>query len=182
MSFKDFLKEKKWRRWKKDQWLIFFLAGILVLVIAMPSGAKENNEIKDGSDEKKQSEPQVVEDDFYEERIETRLEDILHKIHGAGKVEVMITLKNHGESVVEKDVQRMSEQVSEVTVYEDQTEEGGPFVAKEIVPEIEGVLVVAQGGGNAIVAQNISEAVQALFDIEIHKIKIVKMNSQEGTN
>ena len=43
------------------------------------------------------------------------------------------------------------------------------------------MLVVAQGGGNASVAENISDAVLALFDVEVHKIKIVKMSMQEGT-
>ncbi|MEI3340576.1 MAG: hypothetical protein V8R80_12125 [Eubacterium sp.] len=49
-------------------------------------------------------------------------------------------------------------------------------------PEIEGILVVAQGGGNTAVAENISEAAQALFSVEAHKIKVVKMNLQEGDN
>ena len=42
---------------------------------------------------------------------------------------------------------------------------------------VEGVLVVAQGGGDSRVASNISAAVQALFDIPAHKIRIAKMIS-----
>ena len=43
-------------------------------------------------------------------------------------------------------------------------------------PEIEGVLIIADGGGNSAVVQNISEAVLALFRLEAHKIKVMKMN------
>lgn len=36
------------------------------------------------------------------------------------------------------------------------------------------LMVIADGGGNAVVKENISSAVQALFDIEPHKIRIMK--------
>jgi stage III sporulation protein AG len=45
------------------------------------------------------------------------------------------------------------------------------------VPEIEGVAVIAQGGGNSEIKKEIVEAVQVLFDIKAHKIKVMKMNS-----
>ena len=41
---------------------------------------------------------------------------------------------------------------------------------------MEGVLVVAEGGGDAKIVKNISDAVLALFSVEAHKIKVVKMN------
>ena len=46
-----------------------------------------------------------------------------------------------------------------------------PYVSKENAPEVEGILVIADGGGNAVVAKNLTEAVQALFGVEAHKIK-----------
>ena len=49
-----------------------------------------------------------------------------------------------------------------------------PYVSKELTPEIEGVIIIADGGDNAAVVQNITEAVQALFGVEAHKIKIMK--------
>ena len=199
MDIKGFFKEKKWKQWKKDQWLIVFLAGVLLLVIAIPTGSNKNEENKKNegifSETIQQSEPAT--DNSYEDQLETRLEEILRSMEGVGQVQVMITLKDTGESVVEKDkessyqttsgtegegIQSTQQQTSETTVYENQTDEGGPFISKETTPEIEGVLVVAQGGNNAVTAQNISEAIQALFNIEVHKIKIVKMNIQEGTN
>ena len=57
-----------------------------------------------------------------------------------------------------------------------ETEQGQPFIAKETAPQVEGVLVVAEGGENAKTVKNISDAVLALFPVEVHKIKVVKMN------
>ena len=48
-----------------------------------------------------------------------------------------------------------------------------------MAPRIAGVLVVAEGGADTAVKQNISEAVMALFQIDVNRIKVVKMNIQE---
>ena len=51
-------------------------------------------------------------------------------------------------------------------------------IVKEMEPEIEGVLIAAQGGDQNQVAGEITQAVQVLFDIPVHKIKVVKMKDQ----
>ena len=105
----------------------------------------------------------------------------------------MITESVSRENVVEKDTpytiqmsqngsddengtKSQQENREETTVYErdDQGNES-PYVKKSLAPQIEGVLVLAQGGDNAVVAANITEAVMALFGIEAHKIKVMKM-------
>ena len=66
-------------------------------------------------------------------------------------------------------------------VKENYRTEGGtsePYVVKTLSPEIEGVLVVAEGAGSGIVNRTIVEAVQALFGVEAHKVKVVKMEVQ----
>jgi len=40
---------------------------------------------------------------------------------------------------------------------------------------IEGVIVVAEGGGNGTVSANITSAIEALLGIPTHKIKVLKM-------
>ena len=64
----------------------------------------------------------------------------------------------------------------ETTVYEE-LENGSqtPYISSEIYPEVRGVLVVAQGGDNPVVVQQIQEAVIALFHIDAHNIKVLKM-------
>ncbi len=48
----------------------------------------------------------------------------------------------------------------------------------ERMPQVEGVVVACEGGDRASVQAEISAAVQALFDLEPHKIKVCKMASQ----
>ena len=53
-----------------------------------------------------------------------------------------------------------------------------PYVLGERMPQVEGVVVACEGGDRASVQAEISAAVQALFDLEPHKIKVCKMASQ----
>lgn len=45
---------------------------------------------------------------------------------------------------------------------------------KEVEPVVEGVVVVAQGGGNDIIKNQIVEAVSVLFHISSYKVKVLK--------
>ena len=47
--------------------------------------------------------------------------------------------------------------------------------------EIEGIVVLAEGGENAVVIRQVTEVVQALFPIDAHKIKVIgSIIKQEG--
>lgn len=180
----------------KTHLLLVGLAGILLLVLAIPT-----EETKTKQQEREEVLQEVSDagtgysvGDNYKKNLERQLEDILEAMEGVGKVEVMITMKDEGEAVVEKDITRTEEITSEEdgqgtkrensaissqeeTIYvQGDATDNIPFVTKEMVPEVEGVLIVAQGGKNATVVKNISDAVLALFPVEVHKIKVVKMN------
>jgi stage III sporulation protein AG len=45
---------------------------------------------------------------------------------------------------------------------------------QEKEPELEGVVIVCDGGDDVLVKKEITEAVSALFQIETHKIKVMK--------
>ena len=88
----------------------------------------------------------------------------------------LIAIYLEKEKTSDGNVRKDSESTSEkISVYE-QTADGAsvPYVSKELTPEVEGVIVIADGGGDAVVARNLTEAVQALFGVEAHKIKIMK--------
>ena len=52
--------------------------------------------------------------------------------------------------------------------------DGGPLVEKELKPELSGIVISAQGGGSAKVQAEISAAMEALFGLPAHKIKVLK--------
>ena len=66
------------------------------------------------------------------------------------------------------------ESLRESTVLTGSSGSGEPVVEKELAPEISGIVISAQGGGNASVQKEISEAMQALFGLPAHKIKVLK--------
>ena len=176
----------------KNTWLILGIFGVLLLVIAMPV---EKAEKKESEASQAQTTAEDTVQNSGQERaddataaLEKRLEETLSLIDGAGQVRVMITLKDTGEKVVEKDVTRRTDtnaggtqnaDLAQSSVYERDGSTETPYISNELTPQVEGVLVVAQGGGNSMVKQNILQSVMALFPLEAHKITIVKMSMQE---
>ena len=183
---------------KKENMIVFVLLGILLLVIAIPVGDDGTAEdvTRGESIEKKQDEPEDIAPDESLEyclQLENRIEQLLSSMDGVGEVQAMVTLVTSRELVVEKDEPVTRSTVTEKdgdggsrstnessfeyeTIYE--TDKDGnkiPYVIKQIEPEIQGITVVAQGGGNALVQKNISEVLEALFHVEAHKSKVVKM-------
>ena len=173
---------------RKDQWLILLLGGLILAVAAMPGGNKSSQKstVQTVSQEETAN---TQSGDSSVEALEKRLSELLSQVQGLGKTKVMITLEESGERAVAFDSQNTSRSVkessgtstqeedsSQSTVYE--KEAGGgepPYVTKETAPKIRGVLVAAQGGDDPENVRNITEAVMALFHIEAHKIKVMKM-------
>lgn len=195
MKMQDFMQKIKEKKLKRSDWLILVLAGILILIIALPTDTKEKKQAEEAK-ENISKENNTME--ASKDEIERKLEDILEKIDGAGDVKVMITYQDSGTQVVEKDKNTSEnsleesdstggvrstkeQQLQESTVYEDADAGNTPFVSKELLPQVEGILIVASGGDNQKVKQNISEAVLALFQVEAHRIKIVKMSGLEDS-
>lgn len=185
----------KWN-WKKlnlkdkNTWLVIGIFGVLLLVIAMPVEKiqEKGSQAPQVAVEEHGEKSKEVNTDDMTAMLEKRLEDTLSLIDGAGKVRVMITLKDTGEKVVEKDLTRRTDTASGGTettdlsyssVYARDGSSETPYVSNELTPQVEGVLVVAQGGGNSLVKQNLLQSVMALFPLEAHKITIVKMSMQE---
>lgn len=195
MKMQDFMQKIKEKKLKRSDWLILVLAGILILIIALPTDTKGKKQAEEAK-ENISKENNTME--ASKDEIEQKLEDILEKIDGAGEVKVMITYQDSGTQVVEKDKNTSEnsveesdstggvrstkeQQLQESTVYEEADAGNAPFVSKELLPKVEGILIVASGGDNQKVKQNISEAVLALFQVEAHRIKIVKMSGLEDS-
>lgn len=133
----------------------------------------------------------VWEQEQYIKEMEAKAESLLSGVSGAGQVKVMITLRASSEQVVEKDMPVTRSQTSEqdsqggsrmvsefatedATVYRKGNGYEEPYVIKTLSPSVEGVVVVAEGAGNGEVSKNLSEAVQILFGVEAHRVKVLK--------
>lgn len=131
-------------------------------------------------------------EDEYRKKLEQELEQILADAYGVGKVHAMITLHSSPEIVIEKDNGYSRSQTNETdseggsriitqieeresTVSKTAGNESMPYVVKTLFPKVKGVVVVAEGAGKGSVDKNITEIVQALFDLEANEVKVVKM-------
>lgn len=191
----DYRKIKELKHLKKDQLLILLLAGILLLVISLPTEKKGEKQGVSQVSSSSQGEQNLWDEEAYREALEVHLEELFSRMEGAGEVEVMITLASSSEKIVEKDTNGESETITEedsaggnrrttnivndeTTVYGGKTDQEQPYVSKELTPQVEGVVVLADGGDDAVVKKNITEAAQALFGIDTHKIRIIKMSEK----
>ena len=128
---------------------------------------------------------------LYEKELEKRVKEILKNVEGVGTVDVMIMLHSSGEKIIHVDQERsrtsteeqdssggtrkvMTEETSQTALMSGNSGSQEPVIEKEIQPEIAGVVISAQGGGSAQVKAEISEAMEALFGLPAHKIKVLK--------
>lgn len=158
--------EKKWKfslkKWDKQQWMILLLLGLILLVMAIPTkkisqtvsqkktGSKDTmagNGIYENLYGNSNEDAQVLTEKAV---LEQQLEQLLQQVEGIGQVKVMLMLENSADTMTS-------------------------FSSQNPSVSIQGVLIAAQGGDNSVVVRNIQEAVMALFQVEAHKIKVMKM-------
>lgn len=176
--------------------IVICLCGMLLIFLSVPDmaaltggGGKKEEPVLSGTSTGKAE----AAEESYESQMEEKLKAALEKVQGVGKVEVVITLKGSGEQVTLKDSPYKQDNTTELdgsggsrtnssvdkgeeTVLV-KSEEGDsvPYIIKELEPEVEGVLVIAQGGGNPSIINEINSAIEVLFNIPVHKIKVMKM-------
>ncbi len=171
----------------KEKWLLVLAAGACLMLLTLPAGRTQKEEPERSAAES----GAVSRGKSYERELERRVEELLETVDGVGKADVMITLKSSEEKVFrvdrnasdssteETDSAGGTRRISSGSREEDTvlTGSGGgesPIVEKELMPEIEGVVVSAQGGGDARIQAEISAALEALFHVPQHKIRVLK--------
>lgn len=131
----------------------------------------------------------------YVESLEKRVEEIVSGMEGAGRVQVMITVSDMGTEILERDRETTagnleetdasggsrknaeSSEREEVIYRKDAEGNEVPYVVQKKLPEVTGVVVVAEGAGSARVKENIIGAVSVLFNLNEHRIKVIRMKS-----
>ena len=124
-----------------------------------------------------QADRSLPEQSSYAEELEQRLESLISQVDGAGKTSVLVTASAGEQTVYAADETQEadgSRQTQHVLLGS-----GGSQGLVETVktPQILGVAVVCEGGGNVIVQKRIIDIVQALTDVGASHITVTKMTS-----
>lgn len=187
------------KKLRKDQCLILVLAGILLCVISLPvEKDKSKSGLSDVSGTIIKNEHTFAEEEASEDYVtywEEKLEESLRCVEGAGKVRVLIYAGESEEMILardgaeeisdtaETDAEGGSRHISEsrldktVVCTVDERGQNVPLVVKTIAPSVEGVVVIAQGADRTQVRRDIIEAIQVLFDVDMNRISIIKMKT-----
>lgn len=159
---------------------IVVLCGILLLLISCGglsmgdggSGQTAGEHENTGVLQEKSSDETLQ---LYKECTKEELVALLEGVDGVGHAQVMLTVRASNEKITLKDnTNRENGSEEETVLIEDSDRNSSPYVVQEKEPVLEGVVVVCDGGDNAAVKREITDAVSALFQIESHKIKVMK--------
>lgn len=118
----------------------------------------------------------------YTNILESKLEEVLSQIKGAGNVKVMITLDGSPELVYAGDTsEKTSSSQSGTTTTSSSspiiidTKNGStPLVLTEKLPKVKGVIVVSTGAQDISIKLDILNSVSTLLDISTDKINVLK--------
>ena len=162
--------------WKDDKkrinlLLVSGLAGMLLLCMSewLPAGQST------------QSSQQSQTAAEYEQQLETRLAALIRAMDGAGETVVMVTLDCGEETTYAADTR--TEKTGEDTRSSAASQRthllagAQPVVQSVQAPQVRGVAVLCQGGGNAGTQRRITELVSALTGVGASHITVNKMQS-----
>ncbi|MBR5586630.1 MAG: hypothetical protein IKW02_01575 [Clostridia bacterium] len=160
MDFKMFVSDKKN--------LPIIIALVCALIVMALWGNGDKTEEKKPPDE-------------YADNIEKRLERVLEKVDGAGKVSVFVALEDYGSTDFATDSRQITAQdrseSEQKIVMQGSGSALAPVAARVSLPKVKGVIVVAQGAKNEIVKENLAAAVEASMATMPHRIKILVGNN-----
>ncbi len=144
--------------------LLFVLIGVVFMLLP----AKRNN-VENVSVVTQQEQRDITQE----------LSEILSKIQGAGKVEVMLTVAKGEQIIYQTDVNSSGGETGggksdTVTVTDGNRVESG-LIQQVISPVYQGAVVVCQGAEKAAVRLAIVEAVSNITGLGADKISVVKM-------
>lgn len=173
----------------------------MLMILSLPMGKGNDEQNPNIQSEKTDGQKEVqggsagseISDGAYEKILEERIKSFLRNVEGVGEVDVMVVLKSSEEKVFRVDTSTSLSQTEEADAQggtrksqssqvEENTLMGGgsysqgnePLVEKELKPEISGIIISAQGGESSQVQAEISAAMEALFGLPAHKIKVLK--------
>ncbi len=110
----------------------------------------------------------------YQQQLEQQLEELISQLNGAGKTTVMVTLETGEEAVYALDTQSGELQAQSTHVLLD---DGSALTETVYQPQVRGVAVLCEGGGDVRVAARITEMLGALLDLPSNRICVEQRRS-----
>lgn len=174
--------------------LLILLAGTLLVVLSFGdifSNTRYKEEKNNNTDNMSGLAGETCTTKQYRENLEKSVENVLSRVSGVGKTKVILTLESTSEKVVLRDTPYENEKTTDIeggktknseiikneqnTILIEKDGDTSPYIIKEIEPVVKGVVVACQYGDNITVKKEIIEAIQVLFGLESHKIKVMKL-------
>ena len=149
-SVKDFARKCKG---KQGRARLAAAVGILAMLLILLSELFPQNTAQSGTE--------------YQAQLENRLEHLISQMSGAGKTTVMVTLETGEEAIYALDTQSGEMQSQQTHVL---LEDGSALTETVCLPQVCGVAVLCEGGGDIRVAARITELVSALLDLPSNRI------------
>lgn len=162
---------------KQNRTKLVVILGICGIVLIMLSELIPSDDINEKGTVI--SKDPVTEDTYeYKKQIETELAAILGEIKGVGEIEVMVTIEGTTEYVyaeeldtdTDKDGEKTSEQYKNQIVMTEENGKKDALVRKIIKPQISGVVIVCQGGGDASLNERVLKAASTALNLPSSKI------------
>ncbi len=176
---------------KIENLVVFLIILIITLIVINKILDKDENDVTDYENKTgvELATEKNIDINLENTNFEKRLENILSKISGVGKVAVLLTYTesdslvpiyniNSSTSVSEE---KGSDGISKLTESENvqkdvvMDENGSLSVEKQIKPVVEGAIIIAEGASNVSVKSNIISAVEAVTGVKTHKIQVFEM-------
>lgn len=155
--------------WKKYKFvLLVVLVGIILMLLPVSSHTKETEENKS----------QIPQESFDLAAMEQRMEEVLGKIDGVGKLRLMLTLQSGTRLTLAEDTQRDQDRTQrEIVTLNRGSGNQEIVITNRFYPVYQGAVVVCQGADSSAVRLAITETVQALTGLPSDRIRVAKWTS-----
>lgn len=178
-------KERLWQKFshlsKKEKGLFIKLAICLVagiILMSLGSGKKDDTATNTDNSSPQEAASTTLSESYYseEKQLEDKLVSILSEVKGAGTVTVALTFEQGTEYVyAEENNEKQSTDQSETSTSLAQINDS-PVLIKQRLPEVKGVVIVAEGAGDALVKERLYQAAKSLLGLSTSQIAIIEGN------
>lgn len=113
----------------------------------------------------------------YAADLEQRLEALIQQVDGAGQTQVMVTMSESSRTVYATDSSSDPDgALRQEHLLLDDGSDPPALVESEQVPQVQGVAVLCEGGGNVTVQSRVTQIVQVLTDVGANHITVERLS------